>query len=62
MGQIQRRPLPPREPEDEGAGHQLLQAPQVRDQALDALLDDIDTVLEVNAEAFVRGFVQKGGQ
>lgn len=29
---------------------------------LDSLLDDIDDVLEVNAEEFVQGFVQKGGQ
>ena len=29
---------------------------------VDALLDDIDAVLESNATSFVRGFVQKGGQ
>ena len=29
---------------------------------LDDLLDEIDEVLETNAEGFVRGFVQKGGQ
>lgn len=33
-----------------------------RDQEVDALLDEIDDVLEQNAEQFVRGFVQKGGQ
>ena len=27
-----------------------------------AILDEIDDVLEVNAEEFVRSFVQKGGQ
>ncbi|WP_127572698.1 ubiquitin-like protein Pup [Georgenia faecalis] len=37
-------------------------AAQARDTDLDALLADIDTVLETNAESFVRGFVQKGGQ
>ena len=37
-------------------------APQARDAEVDALLDEIDDVLEVNAESFVRGFVQKGGQ
>ncbi|NKX53949.1 ubiquitin-like protein Pup [Arthrobacter mobilis] len=31
-------------------------------QATDDLLDEIDGVLEQNAEEFVRGFVQKGGQ
>ena len=29
---------------------------------VDALLDDIDEALEENAEDFVRGYVQKGGQ
>ncbi|WP_369052122.1 ubiquitin-like protein Pup [Kineococcus terrestris] len=29
---------------------------------VDALLDEIDEVLETNSEEFVRGFVQKGGQ
>ncbi|MBG0739575.1 ubiquitin-like protein Pup [Paeniglutamicibacter antarcticus] len=31
-------------------------------EGLDDLLDEIDGVLESNAEEFVRGFVQKGGQ
>ncbi|HEX2902919.1 MAG TPA: ubiquitin-like protein Pup [Jatrophihabitans sp.] len=29
---------------------------------VDAILDDIDEVLETNPEDFVRSFVQKGGQ
>ncbi len=29
---------------------------------VDALLDEIDDVLEENAEDFVRSFVQKGGE
>ena len=29
---------------------------------LDSILDEIDVVLEQNAESFVQGFVQKGGQ
>lgn len=37
-------------------------AAQTRDTEVDALLDEIDDVLEANAESFVRGFVQKGGQ
>ena len=32
------------------------------DDDIDAILDEIDEVLESNAEEFVRGFVQKGGQ
>ena len=37
-------------------------AAQARDNEVDALLEEIDGVLESNAESFVRGFVQKGGQ
>ncbi len=29
---------------------------------VDAILDEIDDVLETNAEDFVRSFVQKGGE
>ncbi|QDP96922.1 ubiquitin-like protein Pup [Microlunatus elymi] len=32
------------------------------DTEVDSLLDEIDDVLETNAEEFVRSFVQKGGQ
>jgi prokaryotic ubiquitin-like protein Pup len=39
---------------------------QERHEALtddvDDILDEIDTVLEANAEEFVRGYVQKGGE
>ena len=31
-------------------------------EELDDLLDEIDSVLEDNAEEFVRSYVQKGGQ
>ncbi len=32
------------------------------DQDVDSILDEIDDLLEVNAEDFVKSFVQKGGQ
>ena len=32
------------------------------DDDVDSILDEIDEVLEENAEEFVRGFVQKGGE
>jgi len=32
------------------------------DDDIDAILDEIDDVLEVNAEDFVKSFIQKGGQ
>ena len=37
-------------------------AAQVSDAEIDDILDEIDGVLETNAEEFVRSFVQKGGQ
>ncbi|WIK65391.1 ubiquitin-like protein Pup [Gleimia hominis] len=41
-----------------------LAAGQVQEDAssLDDLLDEIDTVLEADAQTFVQGFVQKGGE
>ncbi|MGH3412714.1 MAG: ubiquitin-like protein Pup [Marmoricola sp.] len=32
------------------------------DDDIDAILGDIDDVLETNAEDFVKSFIQKGGQ
>ena len=32
------------------------------DSEVDSLLDELDEILEVNAEDFVKSFVQKGGQ
>lgn len=37
-------------------------APQANTENLDDILADIDSVLASNAEDFVSGFVQKGGQ
>ena len=45
--------------DDEGA---IGRGGQVQVNPLDAILDEIDVVLEQNAEEFVQGFVQKGGQ
>lgn len=41
-----------------------VELPQAQAQInqVDSLLDEIDSVLESNASAFVQGFVQKGGQ
>lgn len=40
------------------------EAPQAveTDSDIDAILDEIDEVLEVNAEEFVNQYIQKGGQ
>ncbi len=37
-------------------------AGQTQVGGVDDILDEIDSVLETNAAAFVQGFVQKGGQ
>lgn len=49
-------PAPAAPPAEGQAGAQASTA------GVDSLLDEIDGVLEANAEEFVRGFVQKGGQ
>ncbi len=48
-------------PAEDGFG-QVGATNQARDEGIDDMLDEIDGVLESNAEEFVRGFVQKGGQ
>jgi len=58
-----KRSAPPREIEEE-----IAEAPQGSERAeeikadIDDLLDEIDDVLETNAEDFVRSYVQKGGE
>lgn len=58
-GQQQQRDVP-RDDEPEAPAPSGQAA--AKDDAVDALLEEIDEVLETNAEGFVRGFVQKGGQ
>jgi ubiquitin-like protein Pup len=50
------------EPDEPADAPEPAAAAQSRDTEVDALLEEIDEVLEQNAEQFVRGFVQKGGQ
>lgn len=47
-----------------GQEEEFAPLPQTSSSSLDVsdLLDEIDLVLEENAEEFVKGFVQKGGQ
>lgn len=35
---------------------------EVEPDDIDSILDEIDSVLESNAEEFVKGYVQKGGE
>ena len=48
--------------ETAAASSDLAERKEALDADIDAILDDIDEALETNAEEFVRGFVQKGGQ
>ncbi|KFI98772.1 ubiquitin-like protein Pup [Bifidobacterium stellenboschense] len=41
---------------------QAAQQSDVEFDALDAVLDDIESTLETNAEEYVNSFVQKGGE
>ena len=47
--------------EDAGQVQQSSTGEKLKEE-MDDLLDEIDSVLEENAEEFVRGYVQKGGQ
>lgn len=63
MAQEQTRPRPQGDGGDDAhEGGQAQAAARPQDTGLDSLLDEIDSVLESNAEEFVKGFVQKGGQ
>ncbi|WP_297570878.1 ubiquitin-like protein Pup [uncultured Actinomyces sp.] len=44
--------------------YEIQEAGQVQAQgtSIDDLLDEIDSVLETDAQKFVQGFVQKGGE
>jgi ubiquitin-like protein Pup len=48
--------------ETAAASSDLAERKEALDADIDAILEDIDEALETNAEEFVRGFVQKGGQ
>ena len=55
-------------PKDDGDGEPAAANPEVSKKGkkikedLDKLLDEIDDILEENAEEFVKSYVQRGGQ
>ncbi|MEA3218822.1 MAG: prokaryotic ubiquitin-like protein Pup [Acidimicrobiia bacterium] len=57
-----------RKPSPERSTEEPMATPGVSEQGekikaeLDELLDEIDDVLETNAEDFVKSYIQKGGQ
>jgi ubiquitin-like protein Pup len=53
----------PAPPEEAGAANPEAQTKGKRlKEDMDKLLDEIDSVLEENAEEFIKNYVQKGGQ
>ena len=57
------RPNKPSEGEDAGGGSaELTKKGKKIKEDLDNLLDEIDEILEENAEEFVKSYVQRGGQ
>jgi ubiquitin-like protein Pup len=65
MAQEQKQPK--KGTEDEGQVEQsaetdVAERKEQLDEDIDAILDEIDEVLESNAEDFVKSFIQKGGE
>ena len=59
--QIQKTPQKRRELESTETSAPSAQGEKIKGE-LDELLDEIDSVLETNAEEFVKSYIQKGGE
>jgi prokaryotic ubiquitin-like protein Pup len=57
----QKRPESPPADTDQGAGAVTSRGKKLKDE-MDRLVDEIDDVLEENAEEFVKSYVQRGGE
>ena len=66
MAQEQKQPRKSSETDDAPAevapDESVSERKEQLDEDIDAMLDEIDDVLETNAEDFVKSFIQKGGQ
>ena len=65
MAQEQKQPRKSTEAEettDEVVETDVAERKEALDDDIDAILDEIDDVLETNAEDFVKSFIQKGGE
>ena len=65
MAQEQKQPR--KSSQDETATEEVVETDvaerkEMIDEDVDAILDEIDEVLETNSEEFVRSYVQKGGK
>ena len=65
MAQEQKQPRKSTDSEEvteEVAETDVAERKEALDDDVDAILDEIDEVLEANAEDFVKSFIQKGGE
>ena len=65
MAQEQKQPrksTDSQEVTEEVAETDVAERKEALDDDVDAILDEIDEVLEANAEEFVKSFIQKGGE
>jgi len=65
MAQEQKQPKKSSETEDQteaASQTDVSERKEQLDEDIDAILGEIDDVLETNAEDFVKSFIQKGGQ
>lgn len=65
MAQEQKQPRKSSQEEtatEEVVDSDVAERKEMIDEDVDAILDEIDEVLETNAEDFVKSFIQKGGQ
>ncbi|KQY64478.1 MULTISPECIES: ubiquitin-like protein Pup [unclassified Nocardioides] len=65
MAQEQKQPKKSTEDtpvEEETVAPEVTERKEQLDEDIDAILDEIDDVLETNAEDFVKSFIQKGGE
>ena len=65
MAQEQKQPRKSSETEEateDAPETDVAERKEALDDDVDAILDEIDDVLETNAEDFVKSFIQKGGQ
>jgi len=64
-GQQHKQPKKSSEAEDTtevAPSENVVERKEQLDEDIDAILDEIDEVLESNAEDFVKSFIQKGGE
>ncbi len=65
MAQEQKQPRKASEESEEtevAPESEVAERKEAMDDDVDAILDEIDDVLESNAEDFVKSFIQKGGE